>query len=1022
MNCNEINQHLLGFLSQILTERELREFNEHIASCINCAAKVIAERELEKLIKEKMVKGVSVAPGLNDKIITKIEQTPILKITYCDGQEEFIVVKENLVTFGRGTTNTIVLSSDVKLSREHCRIEYKDGKYEIADLDSTNGIYVNKQKVSRHCLNSGDKILIGQTNIIFELPVVKKAATTEEKVSQSESPSPAPQIINGKKPVLYMKQVNSSNSVIPYVAAAAVILVLIGLFISQPSDNTQRKKTGKQKIIQSYSAEQSDMLQADIYKLDTLVKSLDSQCRYDESLNKYKEFVELHNGELNENQREYLEEKMKSLEQICTKEKEAKEALAQLEKETKAVTDLKSLKSKYDSFYVASSTTSLGPKIKEKIDALDGLAKASPLVTDDLASGDYARAISRYSDISNRCKDLTIQALITKEIDSINNKAKVDFESIIRQGQELITKKDYAKVKDLYLSNVDRFRETNYAVQLNAEISSVDKFILQDTDKMASAKKTSVKIVQEIDNLLAIYNYSEAIREITEALKVTEGYYPEINELLSRRLPDIEKESALFDNCIKTIKGKEVSLPRLGLNGMVSKSAEDGFNISGKFIKWTALMPDEVYMLYKTTGLIFSETEGVTIFCLEHKLMDGAFETLNLLLQKSSKRKPELDNLLARYTGKKVPPEGFIIYKNKWLTPDEKVALINIENATDLANKVKTINKLAELEKNCQEFEQLIKSNPTQASEFKEIIIKALQQKDENLRAVIQKKLATTNLEQLTLLKKELNQKRKEALKEIHEGKPVEAGDKPVLSKEMDEKIRAVKTLWEKPAEKVIEIDKPLNNTAEMLKMVESEMKKYTLVVKDKNKEEDKDKEEKVDKVDKENAEPEGEPDIITVLANNSTIDIKNFPLNKTETKLIEYNQKIMKINEENKVADSIEKEMVKIINEYRIMMGLPAYRLDDRLSRASRKHSQFMEGVKTLAHEGIGDGTPSTRLQAEGFSGGCGENCATGQKTPIGYFTAWYWSYKHHLNMIGSWTLIGGGISGDYATTNFGQ
>ncbi|MFH1230273.1 MAG: FHA domain-containing protein [Planctomycetota bacterium] len=1024
MNCDEINQYILGFVSKILTERELREFNEHIDSCMTCAIKVISEQELDKLIKEKMTDGIPVAPDLNDKIIKKIEQTPILKITHQDGKEESIVLKEHPITFGRGATNTIEIPSDVKLSREHCRIEYKDGKYEIVDLDSSNGIYVNNQKVKSHCLNAGDKILIGQTNIIFELPVLNKAAINkeviiEEKISQPKtpqpfkSPQPAPQIITDKKHIPHPRQISPSNSAAPYVAAAAVVLALIGFLVLRSPDDTHYKNIDNPERfdIPSSSTEQSANLQPEINKLNSVVNSLNSTYRYDEALNKCKEFVHRHDIELDENQRNYLEEKMKSLEQGCRKEKDAREALLRLEKEMGTVTDPKSLKFKYDSLYATSSNTSLGPKIKERIAVLEELEKAGPLMTNDISSGNYARAIDRYLALRNRCDDLTIQALITKEIDSINNKSKADFESIIQQGQELLSKKDYEKAKSLYMSNLLRFRGTSYLLQLDAEITSVNKFLVQGYDKKNIAKNVSEKILLDVAELTRNYDYRGAVQKSNEALKIMEGYYPKVSEPLSAKLPDMEKQAALFDKLATRIEGKNISLPRLNLKGTVSNPTGKEFKISGTTVKFSSLTPEEIYTLYKVTWLTTSEPEGITVFCLEHKLVDYAFESLNLLLQKSSKRKPELDSLLARYTGKKVPQDGFIIYKTKWLTPDEKTVMVNIENASNLANKIKTTNKPSELEKICRDFEGLVQATPSQASEFKGIITTILQQRVEEFKVAIQKKLGKTNLAVLSQLKKELNQKRKEALKEIRDGKPEPPKEKPRLSKEMDEKIRLVKTLWEKPAEKAIEIDKSINDIAEMLKTTGNELGKYTVKPKDKNNENEYDESDIAE-----------EPDMIEVLVSSSSMNIRNFPLNKTELRQIEYNQKIMKLNEENRVADTTEKEMVRIINEYRIMMGLQALMINDSLTRASHKHSEHMLSVGQLAHNGIGDGTPSSRAQAEGYSGAVGENCATGQGGPLGYFTAWYWSYGHHLNMIGGWRVIGGGIAGDYATTMFGN
>ncbi|MEK7310078.1 MAG: FHA domain-containing protein [Planctomycetota bacterium] len=1012
MNCEKANRYILGFISGTLTESELHEFNEHLEFCMRCASRVIAEKELDHLLKEKMVNSVTVTPGLDDKIISRIGNTPVLKITTADGKEDTLILGENPITFGRDAKNTIPLPSDVKLSREHCRIEYKGGKYEIIDLNSSNGIYINNQKTTSRLLEPDDKIRIGQTNIIFELPKLKGAGPIEE-ASAHKILQPTTDIATGKRHKPYPLKNVSRNSATPYIVAAAVVLLLILVLIARPSRNTTYSKTTSPEETTArthVSGEVTSKLQAQINILKSDINVLTGEYRYEEALNKCQEFLIRYNYEINENQKDYLQKKVTSLEQSCRKENEVKGVLVQIENETKSISDPKLIRAKYESFCAASSNTSFEPKIKERIAILDEMEKAQSQIPSDLSASNYARAIGRYSPLMSRCDDQTIKELIAKVIDSVNQKAKPDFESIIRQGQEFANQGDYQKVKSLYLANFSRFQGTSYLAQLNSEISAVDKLIVQDKDNKTVAKKISEKILPDVAELTGKYDYKGAVQKSTEAIKIMEGYYPQVSEPLSAKLPDLEKQAALFGKLAIKIDGKNISLPRLNLKGTVSNPTGEGFNISGTAVKLSSLTPEEIYTLCKATWLTTSEPEGIAIFCLEHKLMDYAFESLNLLLQKSSKRKPELDALLARYSGKKVPPEGFIIYKSKWLTPDEKTVLINTENANNLVNNIKTTNKPTELEKICRDFEGLVQATPSQALEFKGIIIPILQQRVEELKGTIQKKLGKTNLEVLSQLKKELNQKRKEALKEIREGKPDGApGEKPSLSKKMDEKIRAVKALWEKPAEKAIEIDKSMNNTAELLRAMVNELKKYTATPKNKGN-------------DEEDIGIDEDTDMITVLASGAAIDIRNFPLNTTETRQMEYNRKVMKENEENKTADSIEKEMVRIINEYRIMMGLQACRLHDQLSRASRKHSQFMQSVGKLAHEGIGNGTPTSRLQAEGFSGPNGENCAAGQGTPLGYFTGWYWSYGHHLNMISGWTLIGGGISGDYATTNFGQ
>jgi len=72
----------------------------------------------------------------------------------------------DVTTIGSADTNTVPLT-DTGVSRKHCGIRRVDGGYELADLGSTNGVYVNGNKVARHKLEIGDVIRVGTTEMVF---------------------------------------------------------------------------------------------------------------------------------------------------------------------------------------------------------------------------------------------------------------------------------------------------------------------------------------------------------------------------------------------------------------------------------------------------------------------------------------------------------------------------------------------------------------------------------------------------------------------------------------------------------------------------------------------------------------------------------------------------------------------------------------------------------------------------------------------------------------------------------------
>jgi sigma-B regulation protein RsbU (phosphoserine phosphatase) len=69
-------------------------------------------------------------------------------------------------TIGRHNDNTVVLH-DPSLSRFHARIDYKNGKFFIQDLSSSNGVFVNDAKVRRREIHDFDRIALGATLLLF---------------------------------------------------------------------------------------------------------------------------------------------------------------------------------------------------------------------------------------------------------------------------------------------------------------------------------------------------------------------------------------------------------------------------------------------------------------------------------------------------------------------------------------------------------------------------------------------------------------------------------------------------------------------------------------------------------------------------------------------------------------------------------------------------------------------------------------------------------------------------------------
>lgn len=77
-----------------------------------------------------------------------------------------IPLQGEVTTIGSGDGNGVVLT-DPGVSRKHVGIRLADGQYELADLGSTNGVYVNGERLARKQLEVGDIIRVGSTEMVF---------------------------------------------------------------------------------------------------------------------------------------------------------------------------------------------------------------------------------------------------------------------------------------------------------------------------------------------------------------------------------------------------------------------------------------------------------------------------------------------------------------------------------------------------------------------------------------------------------------------------------------------------------------------------------------------------------------------------------------------------------------------------------------------------------------------------------------------------------------------------------------
>ena len=108
-------------------------------------------------------------------------QEAVLKIR-TDGQNRrFILVADELMTIGRGSSCAIQIQ-DQSVSRKHCVAVFSKGKVCINDLYSTHGLSLNGQRVDRCELMPGESCKLGHAIATFEAP----ATPTPKEIPKSK--------------------------------------------------------------------------------------------------------------------------------------------------------------------------------------------------------------------------------------------------------------------------------------------------------------------------------------------------------------------------------------------------------------------------------------------------------------------------------------------------------------------------------------------------------------------------------------------------------------------------------------------------------------------------------------------------------------------------------------------------------------------------------------------------------------------------------------------------------------------
>ncbi len=110
-----------------------------------------------------------------------------------DGVEtQHVHLLKDRTTVGRRHHNDVALS-DLSVSGMHCVLERQDGDVWLTDVGSTNGTFVNGERIQRQCLRHADVISIGTYSVRFlsEAPQPEARNTAPVRLEELGAPGSA---------------------------------------------------------------------------------------------------------------------------------------------------------------------------------------------------------------------------------------------------------------------------------------------------------------------------------------------------------------------------------------------------------------------------------------------------------------------------------------------------------------------------------------------------------------------------------------------------------------------------------------------------------------------------------------------------------------------------------------------------------------------------------------------------------------------------------------------------------------
>jgi hypothetical protein len=130
-------------------------------------------------------KALGNTTDLSSKPVKNLNSIPPNAFLIVNGREVFPLTQP-VINIGRRSSNQLLIE-DPRVSREHAQIRAAHGRYEIFDLDSTGGTFINKKRITHSVLRPGDVISLAGVSLIYGQERSRSVGNTKKFSPTNES-------------------------------------------------------------------------------------------------------------------------------------------------------------------------------------------------------------------------------------------------------------------------------------------------------------------------------------------------------------------------------------------------------------------------------------------------------------------------------------------------------------------------------------------------------------------------------------------------------------------------------------------------------------------------------------------------------------------------------------------------------------------------------------------------------------------------------------------------------------------